>query len=54
MADRWVGLIEIALTFGVVLVFGLWQLRSLARLRREREAKEAAEQAAGAKPDQRA
>jgi hypothetical protein len=43
MEDRWVGLIEIAFSFGLVLAFGIWQLRSMRRLRREREAKEAAE-----------
>lgn len=43
MDDRWVGLIEIAFSFGLVLAFGVWQLRSMRRLRREREAKEAAE-----------
>jgi hypothetical protein len=46
MEDRWVGLIEIAFSFGLVLAFGVWQLLSLRRLRREREAKEAAEDAA--------
>jgi hypothetical protein len=46
MGDRWAGLIEIGLSFGVLIVFALWQLRGLRRLRREREAKEAAEAAA--------
>jgi hypothetical protein len=41
--DRWVGLIEVGLAFGVVLVFCLFQFRELRRLRRAREAKEAAE-----------
>jgi hypothetical protein len=45
MGDRWVGLIEVGFSFGLLLAFGLWQLRGLRRLRREREAKEAAEAA---------
>lgn len=48
MDDRWVGLIEIGFSFGLLLAFGVWQLHSLRRLRRAREAEErkAAERAA--------
>ena len=42
---RWVGLIEVGFSFGLLLAFGVWQLRSMQRLRRLREAEEAAEAA---------
>ena len=45
MDDRWVGLIEVGFSFGLLLAFGVWQLRSMQRLRRLREAEEAAEAA---------
>ena len=43
MDDRWVGLIEVGFSFGLLLAFGLWQLRSVNRLRRAREAQESAQ-----------
>ena len=36
--------IKAVIIFGLILVFCIWELRSLRRLRREREAKKAAKQ----------
>lgn len=50
--SSWAGaLIELVLVGGVVLGFGLWQLRSLARARAERDAREARREDAPAARD---
>lgn len=38
------GLIEVILTFGLVIAFVIWQMADLRKARREREAREAKEQ----------
>ena len=42
MNPEYYGLVEMAFTFGVVLVFGVWQFRSLAIAKRAAEEKERA------------
>lgn len=45
----YLALIELVFVFGMVLVFAIWQLRSLKKLERERQAREA-EEADGPEP----
>ena len=44
------GLIEIGLSFGIFVLFIIWQMRTLKRDIRAREAREASERAAQADP----
>ncbi len=48
MPDAWMGLVELALVFGLVLV---WAVRELVLLKRDKRAAEARDSASPPKPD---
>lgn len=48
MLEGWIGLVEMGLVFGAVLVFGFWQFRTLAKYK-DADAKVKAEREAARK-----